>query len=71
MVQELYENIPTKGIQIITGLEATLAGVDVALSGLYEVLTKNNIQENLKVGQDKWKSVSQVQSKVSYSSVYL
>ena len=43
-----------------------MAEVDDALSKLYEVLTKNNIQENLKVGQDKWKAVPQVKSKVSH-----
>jgi len=57
VVQELYENLPTKGIQIITDLLSRLASVDNALSKLYEVLTKNNIQENLKVGQDKYKAV--------------
>ena len=60
MVQELYENIDTKGDQIILGLESDLLNVDDALSELYKVLTKNNIQENLKVGQDKYKAVPQL-----------
>ena len=51
MVQELYENIPAKGILIITELINQLGEVDKALTALYSVLTKNNIQESLKVGE--------------------
>lgn len=46
--------------------------MDKALSNLYGVLTENNIQENLKVGQEKYdKGVPQLSNqKVSQSSVY-
>jgi hypothetical protein len=57
VVQELYENIPTKGLQITADLINRLAKVDKALADLYAVLTKNNIQEGLVVGQDKYKGV--------------
>lgn len=60
MVQELYENIPTKGAQIITGLENHLAEVDNALSKMYETLTKNNIEEVIEVGRDKYKAVARL-----------
>jgi len=65
-VQNLYENTATQGIQIITGLLATLAEVDGALAKLTEVLTKNNIQENLSVGQDKYKAVPQLSGQKNY-----
>lgn len=55
--QELYENIPTQGIQIITGLQALLANVDNSLAKLNDVLTENQVAENLKVGQDKYHGV--------------
>ena len=64
MVQELYEHISTKGIVIITGLCNQLAEVDGALATLYGILTKNNIQENLKVGQDKYKATKLSDQKV-------
>ena len=60
MVQDLYENIPTKGAQILTGLENRLVEVDNALSKLYEVLTKNNIEEVVKVGRDKYKTIARL-----------
>ena len=62
VVQELYENIPTKGVEITTDLINRLGGVDKALAALYEVLTKDNIQQSLVVGQDKYKAVPQLTS---------
>ena len=71
MVQELYENIPTKGPQIISGLENHLVEVDKALSNLYEVLTKNNIEEVVKVGRDKYKAIAKLtHTKVSPVNVF-
>ena len=71
MVQELYENIPTKGAQIIAGLENHLVEVDNALSKLYEVLTKNNIEEVIEVGRDKYKNIARLtHTKVSRHRVY-
>ena len=65
MVQQLYENLATQGVIIIADLLKDLADVDSALAGLYGVLTKDNIQESLVVGQDKYKGVPQVKEKVS------
>jgi len=60
LVQELHENLATKGVQIITGLEARLADVLNALSALYQLLTSNNMEENLKVGQEKYIAIDKV-----------
>ncbi|KAF8800318.1 hypothetical protein BYT27DRAFT_7262967 [Phlegmacium glaucopus] len=57
-VQELYENIPTKGVEIITGLESRLLVICNATSTMYEILTKNNLEENLKIGKEKYFGVS-------------
>ncbi|KIK08763.1 hypothetical protein K443DRAFT_672282 [Laccaria amethystina LaAM-08-1] len=57
VVQQLYENIPTQGIAITTRLITSLADVDAKLAALYAVLTQNNIQESIAVGQDKYKGV--------------
>jgi hypothetical protein len=57
VVQQLYENIATQGIAITTRLITSLADVDVKLAALYAVLTQNNIQESIAVGQDKYKGV--------------
>jgi hypothetical protein len=59
-VQELYENLATKGIQLTTASINSLAKVDSALAALYDVLTKNNFQESLVVGRDKYKGVLQL-----------
>jgi len=52
--QELYENIPTKGVEIITGLEGRLVEVCNGLSRMDEILTKNNVEENIKIGKEKY-----------------
>ena len=70
VVQELYENLATKGIQITTDLINRLAGVDKALADLIAVLTKNNIQESISVGHEKYKGVDVGGQKVSRYSVY-
>jgi len=66
LVEELYGNLATKGAQIITGLENSLVEVDNALSKLYGVLTKNNIDENLAIGQEKYKAVPQLSNQKNY-----
>ncbi|KAF8800385.1 hypothetical protein BYT27DRAFT_7263027 [Phlegmacium glaucopus] len=53
-VQELYENIPTKGVEIITSLESRLVSICNAISTMHEILTKNNLEENLKIGKEKY-----------------
>jgi hypothetical protein len=58
--QELYENLATTGVAIITGLEALLADVLTALSALYELLTTDNLEENLKVAQDKYIAINNI-----------
>ena len=60
MVLELYENLGSKGVLIITDLKSRLGKVDAALAALYEVLTKNNIQESLVIGHEKYKGVTQL-----------
>ena len=45
---------------LITQLQGNFANVDSALAGLIDVLTKDNIEENLKVGQDKYKAIGQI-----------
>ena len=70
VVQELYENLATKGIQITTDLIGRLAKVDKALEDLLTVLTKNNIQESISVGHEKYKGVDVGGQKVSQYSVY-
>ena len=40
------------------GLEARLVDVNNALLKLIDVLTKNNLAENLKVGQDKYQGIN-------------
>jgi len=72
--QELYENIPTKGVQIITGLEGRVVEVCDGLSKMIEVLTKNDIQESLKVGAEKYhvmRHVSKLQHSLEDISVEL
>jgi hypothetical protein len=58
IVQQLSDNLATQGPQIINGLSQQLALVDAALAALYSALTADNIQENLVVGQDKYKASS-------------
>jgi hypothetical protein len=65
-VQDLYGNTATHGVQIITGLLGTLADVDSALAKLIEVITKNNTQENISVGQDKYNAVPQLSNLKNY-----
>ena len=60
IVQELYANLATKGIQITTDLINRLAEVDKALAELYAILTRNNIQESIAVGHEKYKGVTQL-----------
>jgi len=66
VVQQLYENIPSQGIAITTRLINSLATVDSALAALYAVLTKDNIQESLVVGHDKYKGVPQLSNQKNY-----
>lgn len=60
MVQQLYDNLETQGIQITNKLLNDLDEVDSALAKLYAVLTADNIQESLVVGQDKYKGITQL-----------
>jgi len=65
-VKDLYGNPSVAGPQIISGLLDTLQDVDIALAKLTEVITKDNIQENLSVGQDKHEVVPQLSSQKNY-----
>jgi hypothetical protein len=66
LIHVLYENLATQGVSIIAGLTTKLAAVDAALGTLYGVLTKDNIQESLVVGHDKYKAVPQLSDQKNY-----
>jgi hypothetical protein len=55
---ELYGNIGTQGVQIITTLQGYLADIDTSLLGLINVLTGNNLQENLQIVQDQYQAIN-------------
>ena len=56
----IYENIPTQGVQLIIQLQVKFTEVNGALAILIDVLTRDNIEENLKVGHDKYKAIEQL-----------
>ncbi|KAF9461486.1 hypothetical protein BDZ94DRAFT_1310503 [Collybia nuda] len=53
--KDLFENTASKGIQVIVGLEGRLAVVTTALVQMNVVLTQDNVQEELKLGNDKYR----------------
>ncbi|KAF9461484.1 hypothetical protein BDZ94DRAFT_1263449 [Collybia nuda] len=55
--KDLYENTATKGIQVIVGLESRLAAVTAALVQMNLVLTQDNVQEELQLGNDKYRGI--------------
>ena len=58
--QDLYENLASKGLQIVAGFEKRLADVFAALLGLYQLLTSNNMEENLQVGKEKYIAIERI-----------
>jgi len=56
----IYDNAATQGIQLINDLEGSLEKVVHALVALYTVLSSNNIQENLQVGQEKYIAIDKI-----------
>ncbi|KAF9461491.1 hypothetical protein BDZ94DRAFT_1263482 [Collybia nuda] len=55
--QELHEKIPTKGVQIITSLQGHLEPVFAALSKMIDILSKNDIEQQLKIGKEKYRGI--------------
>ena len=45
---------------IIAGFEKRLADVFAALLGLYQLLSSNNIEENLEVGKEKYIAIEKI-----------
>ncbi|KAF9461489.1 hypothetical protein BDZ94DRAFT_1323267 [Collybia nuda] len=55
--KDLYENTATKGIQVIVGLEGRLAAVTAALVQMNLILTQDNVQEEIQLGNDKYRGI--------------
>ncbi|KAF9468459.1 hypothetical protein BDZ94DRAFT_1304714 [Collybia nuda] len=55
--QDLYDHTATKGVQIIVGLESRLAAVLSSLVQMNLILTQDNVQEELKIGMDKYRGI--------------
>ncbi|KAF8800320.1 hypothetical protein BYT27DRAFT_7200221 [Phlegmacium glaucopus] len=53
----IYDKAATDGVATIAAVKVKLAAVIKALAGLLNVLTGNNIQEHLRVGQDKYQGL--------------
>ncbi|KAF9459409.1 hypothetical protein BDZ94DRAFT_1020383 [Collybia nuda] len=55
--QDLYDHTATKGVQIIVGLESRLEAVLSSLAQMNLILTQDNVQEELKIGMDKYRGI--------------
>jgi len=55
--KDLYENTATKGIQVIVGLEGRLAAVTAALVQMNLILTQDNVQEEIQIGNDRYRGI--------------
>ncbi|KAF8800375.1 hypothetical protein BYT27DRAFT_7217068 [Phlegmacium glaucopus] len=60
-VIELHTQTATKGVQIITHLEGQLTKVDKALAVMYNILTKESVEEDLQVGKEKYSGIDELE----------